>query len=196
MNLRTAFRFWSIVIALFCVPGGAVPAQESDHAALVEALRAGGHVIIMRHASTTPGSSDDERQLDDAGKAAVHSMGEALRRLAIPVSEVLTSPLIRTRQTAAALDVADIQIIDELTELAVGQQSPRERRAWLMARAAQPPPAGSNLLLVTHSTNLELAFGAAGRLFEGESLIIRPEGGKAVVVARLKTEDWPTIFSD
>ena len=150
----------------------------------------------MRHASTTPGSSDDERQLDEEGKAAVRSMGEALRRLAIPVSEVLTSPLIRTRQTAAALDVADIEIIDELTELAVGQQSPRERRAWLMARAAQPPPAGSNLLLVTHSTNLELAFGAAGRLFEGESLIIRPEGGKAVVVARLKTEDWPTIFSD
>jgi hypothetical protein len=116
-------------------------------------------------------------------------MGEALRRLAIPVGEVLSSPLLRAMQTAEALSLARIEPI---TELAEGEAN----SAWLSTKAAQAPLAGTNLLIITHSTNTVFAFGGAGRLLEGESLIIQPEGGKAVVVARVKIEGWPAFATE
>src|SRR5215216_6336710 len=78
-------------------------AQTMSGPALVKSLQAGGHVIVMRHASS-PGQIPDkpnadnvppERQLDDKGRSTATAIGEALRRLKIPVGEVLTSPTYR-----------------------------------------------------------------------------------------------------
>src|SRR5829696_2953167 len=77
-------------------------AQTLSGTALVSALRKGGYVIVMRHASSpreTPEPNADnvnkERQLDAAGRASASAMGKALRDLMIPVGEVLTSPTYR-----------------------------------------------------------------------------------------------------
>src|SRR5688500_13731871 len=84
-------------------------AQMLTGAELIAALRAGGQVIVMRHASAprqVPGkdtaNADNvnlERQLDAAGRAGATAMGEAIRRLKIPVGDVLTSPTYRARET-------------------------------------------------------------------------------------------------
>ncbi|MGH9646585.1 MAG: histidine phosphatase family protein, partial [Bryobacteraceae bacterium] len=77
-------------------------AQQLQGDALVKALRHGGYVIVMRHASSprevpdkftaNPDNTSDERQLDADGRESAIAMGKALRRLKIPLGEVFTSP--------------------------------------------------------------------------------------------------------
>jgi hypothetical protein len=69
--------------------------QALSSQGLVNALRQGGNVIVMRHASSpmmppdkqtaNPDNVKLERQLDAAGRAGAMAMGQALRDLKIPI---------------------------------------------------------------------------------------------------------------
>jgi len=65
------------------------------------------HILLVRHAIAAPLSSpaerDEDRQLTDLGKRRFRIVAEALRRIAPKPSTILTSPLIRARQTAEIL---------------------------------------------------------------------------------------------
>src|SRR5690242_12366673 len=79
-----------------------VHASELKDSALLAVLRHGGCVILMRHASApdarptartaAPGNGNRERQLDGEGLADARAMGVALKRLGIPIGEVMSSP--------------------------------------------------------------------------------------------------------
>src|SRR3954447_8026802 len=83
----------------------ALPSPE-----MVQALRRGGHVIVMRHATSprepptaetaVAGNHQHERQLDEAGRRAAAAMGIALRAAKISVGAVLSSPTFRAQETA------------------------------------------------------------------------------------------------
>jgi phosphohistidine phosphatase SixA len=173
---------------------------------IVGFLRGGGHVLVMRHASSPRWSPDNanahpdnvnrERQLDAVGEATSRAMGEALRELGVPIRETLTSPAFRALQTVRYLGFEDARLAEELGDGGNSMQpgSDAKRSAWLRARVAEPPARGTNTLLVTHSPNLDGAFGddAAG-MEEGEVLIFRPRNGDAVVVGRIKIAEWPAL---
>jgi len=193
------------IAVMFCTT---LFAQELDDGALVDALRHGGCVIVMRHASSprsepdatsaAPGNVDRERQLDEKGRESAIAMGKAIKRLAIPVGELLSSPTFRALETATLLDLAKAEGIAELGEGGHGMRPDIEgdRSAWLRAKAAEPVPPGSNRLMISHYPNLVGAFGdAAAGITDGESLIIKPENGRAVVIARVKIERWPQFDS-
>jgi phosphohistidine phosphatase len=58
-------------------------------------------VFVVRHAEAAPGDPDELRPLTDAGRATAETLG---RRLAAEGAEVvLSSPLLRARQTAEAI---------------------------------------------------------------------------------------------
>ena len=181
-------------------------AQNLPGRALVEALRAGGHTIVMRHASSprgepgvadvAAGNTDRERQLDPQGIATAIAMGEALRRLGIPVGEILSSPTFRGLQTARLLELGEVEAVEELGDGGRGMQPDAEgaRSAWLRAKAAEAAPGGTNRLIVTHVPNLVGAFEAtAADMSDGESLIVRPDGGRAVIVGRVEIDEWPSL---
>ena len=79
--------------------------QALSESTLVNALRSGGYVIVMRHASSprevpdkpnaNPDNSKLERQLDEAGRSSAIAMGTAIRDLKIPIAEVFSSPTYR-----------------------------------------------------------------------------------------------------
>jgi phosphohistidine phosphatase SixA len=174
--------------------------------ALVAALRAGGYVIVMRHASSprerptladaVAGNVDLQRQLDRDGLTSAAAMGQALKRLGIPVGEILSSPTFRAGQTARQLDLGEAVRVDELGDGGQNMLADTEgrRSAWLRGKAAEPPPAGTNRLMITHVPNLVGAFAeAAADMSDGESLIIKPGDDKAVVEARVKIADWPSL---
>jgi phosphohistidine phosphatase SixA len=123
-------------------------------------------------------------------------MGEALRELEVPIGDVFTSPTFRTLQTVRYLGFGDARLVEELGDGGSSMQpgADAKRSAWLRARVAEPPARGTNTLLVTHSPNLEGAFGedAAG-MEEGEVLIFRPQNGNAVVVGRIRIAEWPAL---
>jgi hypothetical protein len=130
-------------------------------------------------------------------------MGAALRRLRLPIGEVLSSPTYRARETARLAGLPAPRTVAELGDGGQGVQSMARGNAgaaagaWLRRQVAEPPRAGTDTVIVTHMPNLVAAFGAAASgLTDGEAMVFRPDGaGGAQPVARIKITDWPALAS-
>lgn len=192
-----------LVISGFAIMGSA-SAQTLSGADLISALRKGGYVLLMRHASSprtppdsaaaNPDNPTLERQLDAAGRTAARTMGEEFRRLKIPVGEVLSSPTYRALETVRFAGFAAPRTFDELGDGGHSMQpdTDKSHHTWLQDRIAKRPPAGSNTVIVTHLPNVTAALGKEwSNLADSETLVIRPDGnGGGSVIARVKKEDW------
>lgn len=75
----------------------AVPVREYlEPATMLRAVR----VYLCRHAEAASGDPDELRELTPAGQAQARELGSRLAGLPDPPALVLTSPLLRARQTA------------------------------------------------------------------------------------------------
>ena len=177
-------------------------AQMLSGEALVKALRQGGYVIVMRHASSprevpdkataNPDNTKPERQLDETGRSTATAMGKALRDLKIPIGEVLTSPTYRALETIRMEQWPNAKPVPELGDNGQSMQGGTEAQATWLQKEVTRFPSGTNKILVTHLPNLTRAFPkeAAG-LEDGEALIFTSDGkGGAKVIARVKIEEW------
>ena len=100
-----------------CATGPTYP--PSSLSSLVETLRAGGNVIYMRHVTADVGRDvqgtgewwkkcgEGHRMLSDKGRADAVLVGEAIRRLRIPISQVYCSEYCRAVETARLLSLGD-----------------------------------------------------------------------------------------
>src|SRR5436190_823715 len=159
---RALFVTTATVLSL-CVTIGSGHAQALAGDALVKALRQGGYVIVMRHASSprqvpdkqtaNPDNVNLERQLDETGRATAVAMGDALRDLKIPVGDVLTSPTYRARETVRLAKLLNPKTTPELGD---GGQSMQPVTGlpsdWLKKRVTEFAP-GTITFLVTHMPN-------------------------------------------
>lgn len=179
-------------------------AAQTIPAATLSALREGGFVIVMRHAnspreapdaaSANADNTSRERQLDAAGRRDATAMGTTLKRLGIPVNEVLSSPTYRALETARLLDVGKANPVEQLSNEGMAAAS-QERATWLREQVARRTQAGGNRLLITHGPNISAGFPdhAAG-MGEGDALIFDPRGADGpVMVQRVRISDWPGL---
>jgi phosphohistidine phosphatase SixA len=190
-----------IIIAIGAIAQVVSAGQASSSEAWLSALRQGGYVLVMRHASSPPEAPDSrtanpdneklERQLDAAGRTGATAMGEALRRLKVPVGAVLTSPTYRALQTVKFAGLATPRSVSELGDGGQSMQGvPEAQAAWLRAKVAEVPTE-RNTVIVTHMPNITRAFPAWGSVAEGETVIVRPDGqGGMTVIAKVKIEEW------
>ena len=177
---------------------------------LAAAMRTGGYVILMRHASSPPITPDAstantdnpnlERQLDESGRSSAVALGEALRQLRIPIGQVLSSPAYRALETIKFAQLGPATLIAQLGDAGQSMVSDKSgaRGAWLRAKTAEPPASGKNTFIVTHSPNIMEAYPqeTAG-LADGEALILHPDGhGAAAFVARVKINEWAHLDAD
>ncbi len=194
-----AVRVTLAAIVLLGIAGRS-DAQTLTGASLVNALRSGGHVIVMRHGSSpsaipatpNPDNVPPERQLDEQGRTSTTAMGDALRRLKIPIGEVLTSPTYRARETATRAGMPAPRSATELGEGSGSMQavSPAQTE-WLQQKVTELPR-GTNVVLITHSPNVSAAFPEAATVAQGEAVIFAPDGkGGTRVVGRIRIEEWP-----
>lgn len=89
---------------------------------LVSALRQGGYVLVMRHASSPaeppnraaaqPDNINDERELDQTGIESARAMGQGIRQLKIPIGEIESSRTYRVLQTLTDMAVAKNEGLD------------------------------------------------------------------------------------
>ena len=185
--------------------GGASAGMLSGDA-LIDALRQGGYVIVMRHAQSPqqppdaaharPGNKKHERQLDAAGERAARYMGMAIRQVEIPVLRVLSSPTFRAIETARALGLGAPHTYPELGPGKAGMKAPADQKhaQWLQDKVAARTPNGECLLIITHEPNLKAAFGQkAAQMRAGDALIFEPEGKTAKLVAEVKVGDWSKL---
>jgi phosphohistidine phosphatase SixA len=177
--------------------------QVSKSDTTIDTLRKGGCYIVMRHASAprdppapgaeASGNTARERQLDAPGKASARAMGEALRRLEIPIGGVLSSPTWRARETAQEARLPQPTLVPQLGD---GGQSMSAASAgqtdWLRELASREAR-GGNVIVITHFPNLRAAFPEyAADLADGEALILRPDpAGKISLLRRVRIEEWP-----
>lgn len=174
---------------------------------LVSALRSGGYVILMRHASSprsppapadaNPDNAGHERQLDQEGRTSAKAMGAALSSLRIPVGLVLSSPTYRALETARLAQLSSPKTDPELGDGGHSMQAdPSGRRGvWLRDKVAMAPPHGVNTIIITHLPNISEAFPEQAKgLEDGEALIFQPDHrGGATLVGRVSIGDWPRL---
>jgi phosphohistidine phosphatase SixA len=191
-----------LAISLALVPGcGDAERDDDDDRALVEQLRRGGQVLVLRHAATdsatdmTGDLSDCSRQrnLRAQGRRQARAIGRAIRRLQIPVGRVLASPFCRTRDTAR-LAFGHVRPSRALlsAELLEGQDAGRGEPQGLRRLLVRPRP-GTNTVLVSHESAIDAATGV--NVDEGEALVVSPRAGRKsfAVVARLTPRDFARL---
>lgn len=187
MKRRALARCLLLVLAL--AAAGAARADE----ALWSLLRAGGQVVLLRHALTTPGVGDPEgmaladcatqRNLSDEGRAHAKQLGEAIRARAVPVGQLLSSPWCRCQETARLAFGKEPQSSVALSNL-FGRGDLQGRQVAQMRALVSRKPVAGNAVMVTHgSTILALTGVSPGT---GEMVIVTPKGaGQFAVAGRL-----------
>lgn len=184
----------------------AARAETLSGAALMTALRQGGYVLLMRHASSplappTAGDAEPdnptlERQLDNKGKSTARAMGAAIKTLRISIGDVWSSPTYRALETVRLAALPTPRTAIELGDGGASMQATAQSQsAWLRVKVGELPRAGTDTVIVTHSPNIQGAFSqAAAGPSDGETLVFRPDGkGSEKLVTRIKTEDWPDL---
>ncbi len=198
---------WVADLWLVLMAASVAHAQMLSGDALVKALRQGGYVIVMRHASSprevpdkehaNPDNTKPERQLDETGRTTSAVMGKALRDLKIPIGEIYSSPTYRALETLRMAQLPNAKSTPELGDNGQSMGVTNDAQAAWLQRIVTQFPSGTNTLVVTHFPNLTRAFpkDAAG-VEDGEALIFGPDGkGGAKVVTRVKIEDWPKLLT-
>src|SRR5437899_5938444 len=190
-------RGWLVcACAALALVAGVAPAAAD---ALWTLLRSGGQVILLRHAATDRSFADPpgfrlddcstQRNLIEEGREQARRLGEVLRARAVPIGRVLSSQWCRCLETAR-LAFGRAEPWPPLNaaprDAERGAARARELRALLAT-----PPAGGNLVLVTHGFNIRDATGDMP--VEGGLVVFTPLGGDRFTVAgRLVPADLAT----
>ena len=178
---------------LFTVTAWAQPPAD-----IVGRLREGGYVLYMRHAGTDFSQDDarmtsyedcaSQRNLTEQGRRDAREIASHIRRLGIPVGEVLASPYCRTMETAR-LTFGKAQATNDVRGGPVRSEDPA-RYDGLKKLLSSSVPKGENRAISSHGNPFQAVAGPP-YLAEGEIAVIRPEGGmRFSVIARIRPQDW------
>ncbi len=174
MKARSAACFGVLIGALSLATVALADDQD-----LLDAIRSGGHVALMRH-SIAPGSDDPpnfqlgdcstQRNLSAGGRAQAVAIGERLRDAGIDNARVASSQWCRCLDTARLLAIGDLEELPALNSLlgypGRGGQMTEDLRNWIYEQDLSEP-----VVLVTHQVNISRLLGAPAR--EGEILVVR-----------------------
>jgi broad specificity phosphatase PhoE len=203
--LAPEFRRFALAAAILLAAAHLAWAQQPllTGAALAEALRQGGYVLLFRHAATDWSNRDEgrsrlddcstQRNLSEEGRADARRIGAAVRTLGVPIGAVWASPFCRTRETAQ-LAFGRVEPTRELLwpGNAAAESVKEQHRAGVRTRLGSAPRAGQNTVLVTHGFVIQAATDES--LAEGEALVLQPGGGQQFRrVARIKPGDWADL---
>jgi phosphohistidine phosphatase len=123
-------------------------------------------LLIVRHAEAAPGAPDELRPLTESGREQARELGRRLREQGVEPDAVVASPLLRARETAAALGLGPTEVDERLapgatpddirdvasergrTVVVVGHQPDCGRAAAVLSDGPEPafPPCGHALV--------------------------------------------------
>jgi phosphohistidine phosphatase SixA len=198
---------WALLgMAMFGQTGVANAQSRPNDGDLAKGLKAGGYVIVMRHAKSDPDKADtdplnfksakNQQPLTEQGRTSAKAFGNTLRAIGVQFSEVLTSRYQRAYETAVLAGFKTAKPVVEVTEgsLVASPNENKRRATELRKLVATAPPLNQNRLIVTHKANIVGAFGKEWfEVKEGEASIFKVENGAYNLVARLQMEDWSRL---
>jgi phosphohistidine phosphatase SixA len=157
--IKVALAFVVALVAPF--------ATAADQAALT-ALKGGGHVILIRHALTTPGTGDPkrftlqdcetQRNLVEEGREEARKLGRLLRKHDVKIDRVLSSPWCRSQETARLMEFGDVVLEPALNNL-FGRPANRDPQIKALRPLISAWKGPGNLLLVSHGSTIGALLG-------------------------------------
>jgi broad specificity phosphatase PhoE len=180
--------FGAVALALALALLGLSASARADEP-LWALLKAGGQVILVRHAITTPGVGDppgmrlddcaSQRNLTDAGRAHARRLGDAFRARGIAVDRLLSSPWCRCLETAR-LAWGPAEVWPPLGNL-YGRSERQAEQVREMRALVSERRAGGALVLVSHGSTISALTGISPD--PAEMVIVTPQGGGRFAVA-------------
>lgn len=171
---------------------------------LIEALKAGNHIIYMRHGLTTRKDAnrdralidltrcETQRNLSEAGKAQVQHIGMAVKALKIPIGTVTASPYCRTKNSAR-LVFGEFQVDENLGfSLAMPGEESAKLGQYLLDSMLASDDVEKNTVYVGHTSNLKDGLNVWPKP-EGVMAIFKKEGNEIVFKGLIEPDDWPKI---
>src|SRR5262245_6886483 len=200
-RVRRATMLAAAAAAVVAAAGGT--SARGAGPALVQQLKQGGVVVVLRHAHTDQSKQDEDpvvvsdcgtqRNLSAQGRADARAIGAGVRRLGIRVGPVLSSPFCRTLQTAR-LAFGRATVSQALLNTITAEHDAAWRAQMRAARKllGTKPPAGKVTVLVTHGIVVSDATGQT--LDEGEALVFRPRGdSRFTLLGRVQPREWSRL---
>lgn len=174
--------------------------------AIINQLRDGGYVLFMRHGNTDTSKPDrlpkvdlndcsTQRPLTEEGLDIARQIGRKIRRANIPIGEVISGPMCRTKDTATVAFVPKYSVNNLLlftSNMTDKEKIPAiEETRELISR---PVENGMNRVVVGHAqTLMELI----GYLPQPEAVIVvfKPMGDKHFkYIATIEPAQWSTLI--
>ncbi|MFT5397018.1 MAG: phosphohistidine phosphatase SixA [Gammaproteobacteria bacterium] len=202
-----------LVISLFFLYTSNVNAEAkfSDiqtPSVLIEALKAGGYIIYMRHGLTKKKENLDtlfplrsrvdlsrcetQRNLSEAGKSQIQQLGMAIRLSNIPIGKVKSSPYCRTKDSAQAV-FGEFEV-DEKLKFSITMHSKEAKLVgqYLLDSMLASNDVRANTVYVGHTANLKDGLGVWPKP-EGAMAIFKKQGNKIIFKGMISPDDWPKL---
>ena len=183
-----------LILTILCW-GVTVPAfAENNESAIWDALKSGGHVVLIRHA-IAPGTGDPpefqlgkcttQRNLSDEGRDQAEKIGARFRENGIHRAWIFSSQWCRCLETAKLLRLGKIEelaVLNSFFEHMERRDSQTKMLLeWLGERDLKIP-----LVLVTHQVNITALTGIYPG--SGEMVVVRlSNAGDITVVGTIET---------
>jgi phosphohistidine phosphatase len=106
-------------------------------------------LLIVRHAEAAPGNPDELRTLTPGGREQARTLGRRLREQGVVPDAIVSSPLLRARETANALGLGESEVDERLAPGA----SPDDVRDAALGR-------GETVLVICHQPDCGRAVAA------------------------------------
>jgi phosphohistidine phosphatase SixA len=171
----------------------AVEIAHADEAAAWAALRAGGHVALMRHTDAPGGTGDppgfrlgdcaSQRNLSAKGRADAHKIGARLKAEGIVFERILASPWCRCMDTAAIMKMGMVVEAEPEFSNVVVLSDQKEALTAAGRAIIEGWKEKGLLLVVTHGANIFALTGISPAT--GEIVVVR---SGSEVVGRLRLE--------
>jgi broad specificity phosphatase PhoE len=178
--MRFGLCLW-ICLGLLITP--VMASDDADPAEIIERMRAGGHILMIRHA-LAPGFGDPpnfqigdcstQRNLDDHGREQARSIGDWLRSQGITSARVYSSQWCRCLETANLLQMGPVEEMPALNSFYELTQNREPNLKALRQFIAKQPPDGKLIILVTHLVTISAMANEAVSSGEGVLLRLNP----------------------
>jgi len=166
---------------------------DSDSNEMIEIMKAGGHILMIRHA-LAPGTGDPanfqigdcstQRNLDDRGREQAKAIGDWLRTNGITSAKVYSSQWCRCLETAGLLEMGTVAQLPALNSFYELTQDREPNLKALRKFIAEQPSEGVLIILVTHLVTISAI--ANEGVSSGEGVLLKlNEDSPYEIVGRL-----------
>ena len=174
---------------------------------LLNTLKAGGHILFFRHFDTTKigvnldtrspehpnltlkdfSDCDWQKPVTSLGLLRAKHVGNAIRKLGVPVGKVYSSPYCRCVESVRMFNLDQKHEFMEGLVFRSKHYAREESERFTHSMLQVVPAAEKNTIIMGHRPAMDIA----GEIEEGEAFVFRPSKDKGyTLIGKIKSHEW------